>query len=336
MFRVASIMSVIAAGVGLASPAHAQSTVYMPAVLELSGAGAVSGTNFRDGMLMAIDEINAKGGILGTQDRNAASRHAERRRHLARADAEGARQRALRDPRAGLLRLGDGRHDADPAGRDPGDRRRRSRGDHAEGQPLRLPHLLRPAVQHAEDRQLHPRRRQGEDRRGAVGEQRFRQGRPRQLHQGDEGARHQGGRRRLHRIRARPTSPPTWSSSRAPMPTRSSSIPTRKRARASCSEAKKQGIKAPLIGETTLLEPEGDRARRRRRQRRAAAMSASPPTRRFPAVQEFARQVQEALQLRAATTTASRATPPSMLIKYVTEKIGKFDSKALRPDRCMA
>jgi branched-chain amino acid transport system substrate-binding protein len=65
MFRFASIMSVIAAGVGVASPAHAQSTVYIPAVLELSGAGAVSGTNFRDGMLMAIDEINAKGGILG-------------------------------------------------------------------------------------------------------------------------------------------------------------------------------------------------------------------------------------------------------------------------------
>ncbi|HKF73602.1 MAG TPA: ABC transporter substrate-binding protein [Stellaceae bacterium] len=39
--------------------------MYIPAVLELSGAGAVSGTNFRDGMLLAIDEINAKGGILG-------------------------------------------------------------------------------------------------------------------------------------------------------------------------------------------------------------------------------------------------------------------------------
>jgi branched-chain amino acid transport system substrate-binding protein len=32
---------------------------------ELSGAGAVSSTNFRDGVLMAIEEINAKGGILG-------------------------------------------------------------------------------------------------------------------------------------------------------------------------------------------------------------------------------------------------------------------------------
>src|SRR5215475_14390828 len=37
----------------------------MPALLVLTGAGAVSGTNFRDGMLLAIDEINAKGGLLG-------------------------------------------------------------------------------------------------------------------------------------------------------------------------------------------------------------------------------------------------------------------------------
>ena len=47
-----------------AVPAHAQQTVYMPIVIEVSGNGAVSGTNFRDGALMAIDEINAKGGIL--------------------------------------------------------------------------------------------------------------------------------------------------------------------------------------------------------------------------------------------------------------------------------
>ncbi len=45
--------------------AAAQQTVNMPIVIELSGAGAVSGTNFRDGAVLAIDEINAKGGILG-------------------------------------------------------------------------------------------------------------------------------------------------------------------------------------------------------------------------------------------------------------------------------
>ena len=47
-----------------AASAHAQQTVYMPIVIEVSGNGAVSGTNFRDGALMAIDEINASGGIL--------------------------------------------------------------------------------------------------------------------------------------------------------------------------------------------------------------------------------------------------------------------------------
>jgi branched-chain amino acid transport system substrate-binding protein len=45
--------------------AQAQQTVFMPIVIEVSGNGAVSGTNFRDGALMAIDEVNAKGGILG-------------------------------------------------------------------------------------------------------------------------------------------------------------------------------------------------------------------------------------------------------------------------------
>ena len=47
-----------------AGGAAAQQTVSMPIVIELSGAGAVSGTNFRDGAVLAIEEINAKGGIL--------------------------------------------------------------------------------------------------------------------------------------------------------------------------------------------------------------------------------------------------------------------------------
>jgi branched-chain amino acid transport system substrate-binding protein len=48
-----------------AAAVQAQQTVFMPIVIEVSGGGAVSGTNFRDGALMAIDEVNAKGGILG-------------------------------------------------------------------------------------------------------------------------------------------------------------------------------------------------------------------------------------------------------------------------------
>jgi branched-chain amino acid transport system substrate-binding protein len=65
MFRIGLIASTFAASLGISQTAFAQDTVYMPAILELSGAGAVSGTNFRDGMILAVEEINAKGGILG-------------------------------------------------------------------------------------------------------------------------------------------------------------------------------------------------------------------------------------------------------------------------------
>ena len=59
------LKTILAATLALgAGSAAAQQTVNMPIVIELSGAGAVSGTNFRDGAVLAIEEINAKGGIL--------------------------------------------------------------------------------------------------------------------------------------------------------------------------------------------------------------------------------------------------------------------------------
>ncbi|HKO10135.1 MAG TPA: ABC transporter substrate-binding protein, partial [Alphaproteobacteria bacterium] len=64
--RTAILATLLAAGAALAPmAAEAQGTVYIPGVIELSGAGAVSGTNFRDGIVLAEEEINAKGGILG-------------------------------------------------------------------------------------------------------------------------------------------------------------------------------------------------------------------------------------------------------------------------------
>ena len=60
------ILFALAAAAALVTGAFAQSgPVKFAFIGELSGAGAVSSTNFRDGALMAIDEINAKGGILG-------------------------------------------------------------------------------------------------------------------------------------------------------------------------------------------------------------------------------------------------------------------------------
>jgi branched-chain amino acid transport system substrate-binding protein len=40
-------------------------TVYIPDIVELSGFGAVFGTAWRDGVILAVEEVNAKGGILG-------------------------------------------------------------------------------------------------------------------------------------------------------------------------------------------------------------------------------------------------------------------------------
>lgn len=47
------------------TPAWAQNTVKIFNVVELSGAGATAGTNFKNGIELAVKEINAAGGILG-------------------------------------------------------------------------------------------------------------------------------------------------------------------------------------------------------------------------------------------------------------------------------
>ncbi len=50
---------------GAAAPATAQDSITIPNIIELSGAGATVGTNWRNGSTMAAEEINAAGGILG-------------------------------------------------------------------------------------------------------------------------------------------------------------------------------------------------------------------------------------------------------------------------------
>jgi branched-chain amino acid transport system substrate-binding protein len=50
---------------GVGTGARAADDIFIPNIVELSGAGAVSGTNWRDGIILAVEEINAKGGILG-------------------------------------------------------------------------------------------------------------------------------------------------------------------------------------------------------------------------------------------------------------------------------
>src|SRR2546421_3132303 len=58
--------AILALGMAFAQPALAQA-VKVFGLVELSGTGATSGTNFNDGVKLAVKEINEKGGILGRQ-----------------------------------------------------------------------------------------------------------------------------------------------------------------------------------------------------------------------------------------------------------------------------
>ena len=59
-------ISLLLLGAALMHPALAQSQpVKIVGLVELSGTGATSGTNFNDGVKLAVKEINAAGGILG-------------------------------------------------------------------------------------------------------------------------------------------------------------------------------------------------------------------------------------------------------------------------------
>jgi branched-chain amino acid transport system substrate-binding protein len=59
---ILALAAAILAPVGMA---HADDTVTVGVLAELSGPGAPSGTNWRDGTRIAVEEINADGGILG-------------------------------------------------------------------------------------------------------------------------------------------------------------------------------------------------------------------------------------------------------------------------------
>ncbi len=61
------LMLGIATAAALALPAAAQEKIKLVNVVELSGAGATAGTNWKNGIDLAVADINARGGILGRQ-----------------------------------------------------------------------------------------------------------------------------------------------------------------------------------------------------------------------------------------------------------------------------
>jgi branched-chain amino acid transport system substrate-binding protein len=65
--KSASALALVAALLAVAGTASAEDPVHLAIIAEISGAGAPSGNNWRDGAELAIEEINAAGGILGRQ-----------------------------------------------------------------------------------------------------------------------------------------------------------------------------------------------------------------------------------------------------------------------------
>jgi branched-chain amino acid transport system substrate-binding protein len=64
-YRTFATLAAIAATFVAASSARAQDTIKIPNIIELSGAGATVGNNWKNASSLAVDEINAAGGILG-------------------------------------------------------------------------------------------------------------------------------------------------------------------------------------------------------------------------------------------------------------------------------
>ena len=66
MIRIPRLLAVATLAL-FAAPALAQTPIKIVGLVELSGTGATSGTNFDNGAKLAVKEINAAGGILGRQ-----------------------------------------------------------------------------------------------------------------------------------------------------------------------------------------------------------------------------------------------------------------------------
>ena len=66
MLTIARVVALTLLGLAVAQPLTTQAQpVKISGLVELSGTGATSGTNFNDGVKLAVKEINAGGGILG-------------------------------------------------------------------------------------------------------------------------------------------------------------------------------------------------------------------------------------------------------------------------------
>ena len=301
-------MKTVAAALAFAGAALAQQPpIKIAGIVELSGTGATSGTNFDNGVKLAVKEINAAGGILG------------RKIDYTRADtqsnpqiAKALAQKAVDDDAyvvmgpvfSGSIIVSMAETQAR---RDPQLHRRRGGEHHAAGQSVHLPHVV-----HA-DRRRCPRSRatsrtaQGEDAsRSMWVNNDFGKGGRDTIAKALERAGHQGRRRHLDRsgpgrfLRRR-------AEGQAVERRRAVRLHQRGRVGARAARAAQAGLRQADRRRDDADQPEGDRARRRSGQRRGGARR---PDRRCAAAgdQGVRRRSSRRNTSTRATTTASRAT----------------------------
>ena len=301
----------------------------------MSGGGATVGTNWKNGIDLAIEEINAKGGVLG---RKLEVTHADSQSNpgIARAQV----QKAL-DGEPYVL-LGPGYSGSvkvtAPLAAEAGiaaDHGRRGRRTDPGRQQVPVPHLVRPAISMPKiAKYIHDefKAKIGRDR---LGQQRFRQGRPR---------RHRQGIRR--RAASRSSADISTEAGQADF---AADVGKIKAASARCGvrlsqrggeRAHPEGAEAP--GRDRAADrrdhadrPEGHRARRRCRQRRARPCR--PHHRRAGAdlVKAFREKFVKKYNY-VPDHNGIKGYIAVYMIKAVTEKMGKFDRQGASPTPCMA
>ena len=288
----------------LAQPLLAQGPpVKIFGLVELSGTGATSGTNFNDGVKLAVKEINAAGGILGRKVEYTAS-DTQSQPQVAKALAmkaidEGAYV-VMGPVFSGsiLVSMAETRR-AEIPNFTGGE----AASYHAAGQSLHLPHVVHADHGDAQGGALSERQPEGEDGRDHLDQQRLRQGRPRRVHEGARAAGHQGRRRHLDRSRARSISPGAVLKAKQANADALFVYTNEEEVGAGAARAPQAGLRQADRRRDRAHEPEGDRARGRRGERRGRARR---PHRgrarsRHPG---FRSEIPEGIQLQAATTTA--------------------------------
>jgi branched-chain amino acid transport system substrate-binding protein len=102
----------------LVTTAYAQQgPVLIYGIMELSGTGATPGTNFDNGVKLAVKEINAAGGILGRKIDYQSQRYADQS-GCAKAVAQKAVDQRPMSCSAGALGIDDRQHGGDATGGD--------------------------------------------------------------------------------------------------------------------------------------------------------------------------------------------------------------------------